>query len=102
MRGSCVRWLAIGECLAAKALKSLDGQSLAVLTAEIGTQNGWLAAHDQLARLSTNSVHRTAHGATHAALLEDRRFAAVTSRAIAEVVRAADSSRQRRRERAGA
>jgi pimeloyl-ACP methyl ester carboxylesterase/copper chaperone CopZ len=74
----------------AKALKSLDGKPLAVLTAEIGTQNGWLAAQDQLALLSTKSVHRTAHGATHAALLEDRRFATVTSRAIAEVVRAAD------------
>lgn len=75
----------------AKALKSLDGKPLAVLTADLGQQRGWFAAQAKLARLSTDSVRRTAHGATHAALLEDQRFAAITSRAIADLVRAARS-----------
>lgn len=76
-----------------KALKSLDGKPLYVLTAELGNQRGWLAAQRKLAQLSTNSVHRTATGATHVALLEGRRFAAVTSAAIGAVVRAARTGR---------
>ena len=75
----------------AKRLKSLDGRPLAVLTAGRGTQEGWSAAQDELALLSTNSVRRTVEGASHAALLEDERFAGDTSRAIAAVVRAARS-----------
>jgi pimeloyl-ACP methyl ester carboxylesterase len=73
----------------AKALTSLEGKPLAVLTADVGQQRGWTAAQSELARLSTNSTQQTAHGATHEALLEDRRFAAITSRAIIDVVRAA-------------
>jgi pimeloyl-ACP methyl ester carboxylesterase len=72
----------------ATALTSLEGKPLAVLTADVGAQPGWAAAQAKLAGLSANSVHRTAHGATHAALLGDRRFAAATSRAIVDVVRA--------------
>jgi len=71
----------------AKALKSLDGKPLAVLTAAVGEQRGWLAAQKKLARLSRNSEQRTVVGATHAALLEDRSFASITSRSIAQVVR---------------
>ena len=78
----------------AKALKSLDGKPLAVLSADVGEQRGWVAAQAKLARLSRNSVHRTAHGATHAALLEDQRFAAITSRTIADVVRSARSGQR--------
>jgi pimeloyl-ACP methyl ester carboxylesterase len=78
----------------AKALTSLDGKPLAVLTADVGTQRGWFAAQVKLAQLSRNSVHRTAHGATHAALLEDQRFAAITSRAISDLVRAVRSGRR--------
>ena len=63
-------------------------EPLAVLTADVGQMDGWFEYQDRLARLSTNSVHRTAHGATHGALLEDSRFAAITSRTIAGVVRA--------------
>ena len=72
----------------AKALRSLEGKPLAVLTADVGQMDGWFEYQDRLARLSTNSVHRIAHGATHGALLEDSRFAAITSRTIAGVVRA--------------
>jgi pimeloyl-ACP methyl ester carboxylesterase len=78
----------------AKALKSLDGKPLAVLSGDVGEQRGWVAAQARLAQLSRNSVHRTVHGATHAALLEDQRFAAITSRTIADVVRTARSGRR--------
>ena len=71
-----------------KALTSLDGKPLFVLTADVGQQSGWFAAQNRLAALSTNSAHQTTHGATHQALLEDRRYAAVTARAIEAVVRA--------------
>ena len=70
-----------------KALTSLGGKPLFVLTADVGQLSGWPAAQKRLAGLSTNSVQKTAHGATHAALLEDRNYAAVSSRAINAVVR---------------
>jgi pimeloyl-ACP methyl ester carboxylesterase len=75
----------------AKALSSLGVKPLGVVSADVGTQAGWAAAQAKLAELSTNSVHRTADGSTHAALLEDQRFASITSRTIADVVRAVRS-----------
>jgi pimeloyl-ACP methyl ester carboxylesterase len=74
-----------------KALKSLDGKPLFVLTAGEGQQKGWSAAQDKLATLSTNSRQQTAQGATHTGLLEERDFASVTSGAISAVVQAARS-----------
>ena len=66
----------------AKALRSLHGKPLAVLSASVGEMRGWAAAQNKLAQLSTNSTHRTVAGATHAALLEDKTFAKATARAI--------------------
>jgi pimeloyl-ACP methyl ester carboxylesterase len=77
----------------AKALRSLGRKPLAVLTAAVGEMKGWGAKQDALARLSSNSVHRTIPGATHEALLEDKAFASVTSRAITHVVRSVRSTR---------
>ena len=74
-----------------KALTSLDGKPLFVLTAELGQQPGWSEAQDKLATLSTNSRHQTTHGATHTALLEEEGFAGATSRAVGAVVQAARS-----------
>jgi pimeloyl-ACP methyl ester carboxylesterase len=74
-----------------KALTSLDGKPLFVLTADQGQQSGWSAAQDKLATLSTNSRHQTTQGATHAGLLEEEEFASVTSGAISSVVQAARS-----------
>ncbi len=70
-----------------KALTSLGGKPLFVLSADVGQMSGWSAAQEKLAALSTNSVHETTHGATHEALLADRNYAAVSSRAIDAVVR---------------
>jgi pimeloyl-ACP methyl ester carboxylesterase len=79
----------------AKALTSFGGKPLGVVSADVGQQAGWAAAQAKLAQLSSNSFHRTAHGATHEALLEDERFAAITSRAIHDVVRATREGRFR-------
>jgi pimeloyl-ACP methyl ester carboxylesterase len=73
----------------AKALTTLGSTPLVVVTAEQGQDPGWPAAQDKLATLSTNSAHRTVRGATHIALLVDRRFAAESSLAITDVVTAA-------------
>jgi hypothetical protein len=70
-----------------QALTSLGGKPLFVLTAGLGQQSGWFRAQDKLATLSANSVHPTTRGATHAALLEDEHYAALSGRAIAAVVR---------------
>jgi hypothetical protein len=70
----------------AKAVRSLNGKPLVVLSATVGELRGWAAAQDKLAQLSTNSVHHTVPGATHAALLEDKGFASTTSRAVDQVV----------------
>jgi pimeloyl-ACP methyl ester carboxylesterase len=78
----------------AKAVRSLHGTPLGVLTASVGEMRGWAAAQDKLAQLSTNSTHHTVAGATHEALLEDKKFARATARAIAEVVSRAQSGRR--------
>lgn len=70
----------------AKAVTTIGAKPLAVVTAPRGAQRGWLDAQRRLAALSTNSVQRTVAGATHAELLEDKRYAAITSRAITQVV----------------
>ena len=75
----------------AKALRTLDRKPLFVLTADLGQQTGWFASHDKLATLSTNSLHQTTRGATHAALLDDQSISTATSRAIGDVVRSARS-----------
>jgi pimeloyl-ACP methyl ester carboxylesterase len=78
----------------AKAVRSLRGKPLAVLSASVGEMRGWASAQDKLTRLSTNSTHRTVAGAGHAALLEDKSFATVTSDAITQVVRRVRSDRR--------
>jgi pimeloyl-ACP methyl ester carboxylesterase len=69
----------------AKALRSLQGKPLAVVTADRGAMRGWQAAQARLARLSTNSIRVHVRGATHSTVLEDERYARIAGRAIAEV-----------------
>jgi pimeloyl-ACP methyl ester carboxylesterase len=78
----------------AKALESLGAKPLVVLSADRGVQRGWAAAQDKLAQLSANSVHTTVKGSTHSVLLEEQRFASITSGAIANVVRRVRSGQQ--------
>jgi len=72
----------------AQALTTLGDRPLVVLTAEKGAQGGWMAAQDELAVLSTNSVHRTLANASHAMLTEQRATAAQSAQAIRDVVNA--------------
>jgi len=69
----------------AKALRSLHGKPLAVVTADRGAMRGWQAAQAKLARLSTNSSRVHIAGATHATILTDKRYARIASMAIADV-----------------
>ena len=72
----------------AKRLTTLGGRPLVVLTAKMDAQGGWMAAQNELARLSTNSAHVVLPNASHAMLTEDRATAARSSRAIAAVIKA--------------
>jgi pimeloyl-ACP methyl ester carboxylesterase len=76
----------------AKALHTLNGKPLAVVSAGVGEMRGWTAAQNKLAQLSTNSTHRTVAGAAHETLLEDESFARFASAAITHVVKTARSA----------
>ena len=76
----------------AQALHTLNGKPLAVVSASIGEMRGWIPAQNKLARLSTNSTHRTVAGATHETLLEGKAFAGYASAAITHVVEMARSA----------
>ena len=70
-----------------RSLRSLGNKPLAVVSA--GTQEPeWLELQDDLATLSTNSMHRVVEGATHTSVVYDRSEAQATSAAIVEVVEA--------------
>jgi pimeloyl-ACP methyl ester carboxylesterase len=84
-----------GEFLAptqTRRLGSLGNKPLAVITA--GTQEpSWLKRQDELATLSSNSIHRVVKGATHTSVMYDRSDAQATSAAIVEVVAAVRNDR---------
>lgn len=72
----------------AQALSTFNAKPLAVVTAsETLATDGWAAAQDRLAALSTNSVHWTTDS-THAGLLEDQHDAAGSVRAVNDVIAA--------------
>jgi pimeloyl-ACP methyl ester carboxylesterase len=70
----------------AAALRDFADKPLIVLTAGSGHDAAWSAAQNQMARLSTNSVHRVIDGATHEDLIANQEDAAATSQAILDVV----------------
>ncbi len=67
-------------------LGSLGNKPLAVVTAPKQAEPGWLKLQDDLATLSSNSIHRVVKGATHTSLLYERSDAQATSAAIDGVV----------------
>ena len=75
----------------AQSLTTLGDRPLVVLTAMKDAQGGWMAAQDELAALSTNSVHRMVADADHAMLTEHQATAAQSSLAIRDVVNAVRS-----------
>jgi pimeloyl-ACP methyl ester carboxylesterase len=72
----------------ARAATSLGNTPLVVLTAEKGAAGGWMAAQNELASLSTNSMHRTLRDASHSMLTENKNIAARSTAAIQDVVKA--------------
>jgi pimeloyl-ACP methyl ester carboxylesterase len=78
----------------AGSLTDFGNKPLVVLTAGSGHDAAWQAKQNALAKLSTNSDHRVAAGAVHQALVDDERFAAITTQAILEDVAAVRSGGQ--------
>ena len=70
----------------AGALHSLGNRPLVVLTARKGAEPGWSTLQNELAALSTNSIHRVLPNAEHVMLTEDKATAAQSSEAIRQVV----------------
>ena len=77
----------------AAELDTLGDRPLAVVTAVSGAQAGWAAQQDDLATLSTDSVHRVLSRATHASLIDDKGDAAESSDAIRDVVESVRAAR---------
>jgi pimeloyl-ACP methyl ester carboxylesterase len=71
---------------------SLGNKPLAVVTAG-ASEPSWLKRQDELATLSSNSIHRVVKGATHTSLLYERSDSQATSAAIDEVVAAVRNDR---------
>jgi hypothetical protein len=69
-------------------LHSIGNKPLIVVTARKDAQRGWLPLQNEMARLSTNSLHRILANATHQSLTEDKRYATLSSQAIRDVVMA--------------
>jgi pimeloyl-ACP methyl ester carboxylesterase len=72
---------------------SLGNKPLVVVTAG-ESEPSWLKRQDELATLSSNSIHRVVKGATHESLLYERSDSQATSAAIVEVVAAVRNDRQ--------
>jgi pimeloyl-ACP methyl ester carboxylesterase len=83
---SVLEFLAPTQTLRLGSPGSLGNKPLAVVTAPEQAEPGWIKHQDNLATLSTNSIHRVVKGATHESLLYEKRDAQATSAAIVEVV----------------
>jgi pimeloyl-ACP methyl ester carboxylesterase len=77
----------------AAKLTGLGDRPLAVVTAGTGSAAGWSGEQNDLATLSSNSLHRTIAGATHQSLIDDKSDAAQSSRAIGDIVKAVQKNR---------
>jgi pimeloyl-ACP methyl ester carboxylesterase len=71
----------------AAALGAFGDKPLVILIAGTGSDAAWIAAREDLATLSTNSVHRVIDGANHQQLVTDESAAATTTRAVLDVVK---------------
>ncbi|ALO67056.1 hypothetical protein AS189_11810 [Arthrobacter alpinus] len=76
----------------AASLRDFANKPLVVLTAGIGNDSKHQAAQDALAKLSTNTVHRTIDWASHEALVAEQEGAAITTQSILDVVSSVRSS----------
>lgn len=70
----------------AASLRDFAAKPLVVLTAGIGNDSKHEASQNELANLSTNSVHKTIDFASHEALIANHDAAAITTQAILDVI----------------
>ena len=70
----------------AASLRDFGDKPLVVLTAGVGNDSKHSAAQNELAALSSNTVHRTIDGASHDSLISDQEDATITGQAILAVV----------------
>jgi hypothetical protein len=85
-RGARDEFLSLPTVLTqSSALTSIGDRPLIVVTAVAGADPGWVAAQDNLSRLSTASVHRVLPAATHNSLISGV-DAASSSQAILDVL----------------
>jgi len=77
----------------AHLLGSLGDMPLAVISQGFNPPSSWSELQNELADLSTNSLHITVTGATHASLAFNRLHAQATSDAILQVVEAVRTGR---------
>jgi pimeloyl-ACP methyl ester carboxylesterase len=70
----------------AAALTDFRDKPLVILTAGVGSDADFVAAHEQLATMSTNGVHRVIDGATHNDLLTDEKDSEAPTQAILDVL----------------
>lgn len=70
----------------AQALTTLGDRPLMVVTAERGMEDGWMPLQDELATLSTQSIHRVLPDASHDELVVDESVAALSTQAIRDLV----------------
>jgi len=89
---SALEFLAPTQTLRLGSLGSLGNKPLAVVTAG-ESDPSWLKRQDELATLSSDSIHRVVKGATHESLLYERSDAQASSAAIDEVVGAVRNDR---------
>jgi hypothetical protein len=70
----------------AASLRDFADKALVVLTAGSGSSADWCSDQDALATLSTDSDHRVIDGTDHAGMIQERKGAAASTRAILDVV----------------
>src|SRR4029079_346763 len=68
----------------AQALSTLGDRPLVVVTAEKDAEGGWFAAQDELAALSTNSVHLMLATADHDMVVSQQATAAESAQAVSD------------------
>jgi pimeloyl-ACP methyl ester carboxylesterase len=89
---SALEFLAPTQTLRPGSPGSLGNKPLAVVTAG-SSEPSWLKLQDELATLSSNSIHRVVKGATHTSVLYERSDSQATSAAIVEAVAAVRNDR---------
>jgi pimeloyl-ACP methyl ester carboxylesterase len=89
---SALEFLAPTQTLRLGSPGSLGNKPLAVVTAG-KSEPSWLKRQDDLATISSNSMHRVVKGATHTSVVYDRSDSQTTSAAIVEVVAAVRNDR---------